>query len=137
MSAPPYIPDSSKGPPGYPPPYDAGVSTGPPQPGFHQPHPQVGTATVHVLTTQPQPVLIVGPGLGTHNAQMTCPHCRSEIQTKTDKKPSIVAWISAAVCCLVGCWLGCCLIPLCVDSCMDVDHRCPNCNAHLGTHRSY
>lgn len=33
------------------------------------------------------------------------------------------------------CWFGCCLIPCCIDECMDVHHTCPNCKAYLGRHR--
>ncbi|CAG5103941.1 Similar to Litaf: Lipopolysaccharide-induced tumor necrosis factor-alpha factor homolog (Mus musculus) [Cotesia congregata] len=32
------------------------------------------------------------------------------------------------------CFLGCCLIPCCIDECMDVHHTCPNCKAYLGRH---
>jgi len=35
----------------------------------------------------------------------------------------------------VRCWFGCCLIPCCIDECMDVHHTCPNCKAYLGRHR--
>lgn len=34
-----------------------------------------------------------------------------------------------------SCWLGCCLIPCCIDECMDVHHSCPHCKAYLGRHR--
>lgn len=29
----------------------------------------------------------------------------------------------------------CCLIPCCIDECMDVHHTCPNCQAYLGRYR--
>ncbi|CAL8139176.1 unnamed protein product [Orchesella dallaii] len=130
MSAPPpYNPNSSTQPPSYP------------SPGFQEPYPQAAPCIIvhDVSTPQQQPqlqqMIIVGPALGSHNARITCPHCKTEIQTKTDKKPGVVAWVSSGVLCFFGCWLGCCLIPFCIDSCMDVDHKCPNCDAHLGTHK--
>ncbi|CAL8139178.1 unnamed protein product [Orchesella dallaii] len=133
MSAPAYNPDPFNQPP--PPPYSAEK---PPEPGFHQPYPPprppvpAATTTVHVVTQPlPQQMVIIG----SLNGRITCPNCNHVIQSKTTKSPGLIAWISAGALCLFGCWFGCCLIPFCVDSCMDVEHRCPNCDAHLGTQR--
>ncbi|ODM92307.1 Lipopolysaccharide-induced tumor necrosis factor-alpha factor [Orchesella cincta] len=147
MSAPPLYPDPSGTPQkAYPPPYDAGMQQGAaPPPGFYQPpvqaapyQPQPQAAPVLMVgQTQPQVVVVGTTSLGTHKARITCRNCRNEIQTSTDKKPSIFSWISAGVLCIFGCVCGCCLIPFCVDSCMDTHHSCPNCGAHLGTHRAF
>ena len=36
---------------------------------------------------------------------------------------------------VLSCWMGCCLIPCCMDECMDKEHSCPNCKAFLGKYR--
>ena len=36
---------------------------------------------------------------------------------------------------VLGGWVGCCLIPCCVDDCMDAVHECPNCHALVGRKR--
>ncbi|ODM94197.1 Lipopolysaccharide-induced tumor necrosis factor-alpha factor [Orchesella cincta] len=131
MSAPPppYHQDYSKPPMGYPPPHYNGNGAPPqPAPGFHLPPPQ---------NHQPQVVIVTAPALGSHKARITCRNCRSDVETSTDKKPSLYAWICAGLMCFFGCVCGCCLIPLCVDSCMDTHHACPNCGAHCGTHRAF
>ncbi|ODM94195.1 Lipopolysaccharide-induced tumor necrosis factor-alpha factor [Orchesella cincta] len=88
------------------------------------------------IMAQPQVVLVTAPALGPENVRITCSNCHREIQTSIEKKPSVVAFISAAVMFLFGCWL-CCCIPFCMDSCMDVNHKCPSCGVHLGTHKAY
>uniref|UniRef100_T1H3H3 LITAF domain-containing protein n=1 Tax=Megaselia scalaris TaxID=36166 RepID=T1H3H3_MEGSC len=64
-----------------------------------------------------------------------CPSCNAEIETSTRTEPGMIAYLSGLVIALLGCWFGCCLIPCCIDECMDVHHTCPNCRAYLGRHR--
>lgn len=33
------------------------------------------------------------------------------------------------------CFCGPCLIPFCLDECMNIKHTCPECNAYLGLYR--
>uniref|UniRef100_A0A1B6F9P5 LITAF domain-containing protein n=1 Tax=Cuerna arida TaxID=1464854 RepID=A0A1B6F9P5_9HEMI len=66
---------------------------------------------------------------------MICPHCYSEINTITKTEPGIIAYISGIIIAALGCFCGCCLIPCCIDSCMDVHHTCPHCNNYLGRYR--
>uniref|UniRef100_A0A171ASQ7 Cell death-inducing p53-target protein 1 n=1 Tax=Triatoma infestans TaxID=30076 RepID=A0A171ASQ7_TRIIF len=73
--------------------------------------------------------------LGPHPTHMICPHCHVEIESTTKREPGIVAYISGIIIFLMGCWCGCCLIPCCIDSCVDVHHDCPNCGAYLGRFR--
>ena len=62
---------------------------------------------------------------------MTCPNCQEFITTKTDSKPSALAWILGAVLCFVLC----CCIPFCVGSLNQVTHSCPSCNTILGFYK--
>jgi lipopolysaccharide-induced tumor necrosis factor-alpha factor len=86
-----------------------------------------------VLTAQHIVTTIVP--LGPHSTHTVCPSCGCEINTKTTTSPGVIAWVSGFLIALFGCWLGCCLIPCCIDECMDVSHTCPNCSAYLGRHR--
>ncbi|XP_060832598.1 cell death-inducing p53-target protein 1 [Bombus pascuorum] len=84
------------------------------------------TGTTIVTTIVP-----LGPG-STHTI---CSYCHAEIDTTTKTEPGMIAYISGVVIALMGCWLGCCLIPCCIDECMDIHHSCPNCKAYLGRYR--
>lgn len=73
--------------------------------------------------------------LGSGATHTICPHCHGEIDTIARTEPGMIAYISGVVIALLGCWFGCCLIPCCIDECMDVHHTCPNCKAYLGRYR--
>ncbi|CAF1187374.1 unnamed protein product [Rotaria sp. Silwood1] len=73
------------------------------------------------------PVIIVGE----YPIQCTCPYCGKQIITRTQKKPSILAWIICAVLFFTFLW-PCCWMPFCVDVCKDTEHYCPNCGTLLG-----
>ncbi|ODM94194.1 Lipopolysaccharide-induced tumor necrosis factor-alpha factor [Orchesella cincta] len=135
MSAPPLYPDPSELPQkAYPPPYDAGMQQGAaPPPGLYYP-PVQASPNLMMAGQPPQVVIPCYLPLGSHKASITCRHCQNEIQTNVDRKPSRVAWFYASCLCFAGCVCGCCLIPFCMDSCMDTHHACPNCGAHLGTY---
>lgn len=82
----------------------------------------------------PQIITTVVP-VGPQTTHMICPSCHAEINTQTTTSPGLIAYVSGFLIALFGCWLGCCLIPCCIDECMDVHHTCPNCKAYLGRHR--
>ncbi|CAH1102059.1 unnamed protein product [Psylliodes chrysocephalus] len=87
----------------------------------------------HVLVTKgPEIVTTVVP-VGPNPTHMICPHCQAEIDTTTKSTPGCIAYVSSAILCLIGCFWGCCLIPCCMEKCMNVSHSCPNCNFYLGT----
>jgi len=89
------------------------------------------------MQQQPQVVLMqsVVPCFGEHSVAMQCPHCRAQITTTTYYEAGTFAWLLCIVCLVFGLWLGCCLIPLMMDGCKDVQHKCPNCHASLGWYR--
>ena len=64
---------------------------------------------------------------------VTCAYCKATIRTKVKHKAGKQAnfW-----CCLTACIIPpfCCL-PLCMKSCTDPTHKCPNCKKELGTNK--
>jgi lipopolysaccharide-induced tumor necrosis factor-alpha factor len=63
-----------------------------------------------------------------------CSFCGNQITTSTDPTSGLMTYCACFVIAIVGCFYGCCLIPFCCDPCKDVEHRCPQCNRHLGTY---
>ena len=55
--------------------------------------------------------------------------------THTVPVTGLLTWLLSCTMLMLGCWLGCCLIPCCVRECQDIEHKCPNCKAHLGLYR--
>jgi len=94
---------------------------------------------VHTLRPNDQPISIVTTivPVGPEPAHLTCPHCQAVVDTTVKSSPSLWAWISGLALFAAGCWAGCCLIPCCMDGCMDKEHTCPSCKAHIGSYRRF
>ncbi|XP_041085286.1 LITAF domain-containing protein-like [Polyodon spathula] len=101
-------------------------TTYPPPPPYGNPAgAQLPTVMAAVIT---QPLSDV-PG------QTLCIHCQQQVLTTIEHKAGLLTWVVCGTICLfLGC-LGCCLIPFCVDSCKDVEHRCPACQQVLSIYK--
>ncbi|XP_030208531.1 lipopolysaccharide-induced tumor necrosis factor-alpha factor homolog isoform X1 [Gadus morhua] len=138
---------------------------GPAQPQFQspvQPQPAVAqntTVQVNAAPVQPQPVVqhtnicidsgnlqgqprgpelknvvVVGPAAGERPVRTKCPLCEATCVTSVTYKNGALTWVLCGVLGILGIWPFC-LIPLCCDSCKDVEHRCPNCQNVVHVHR--
>ncbi|CAJ0934776.1 unnamed protein product, partial [Mesorhabditis belari] len=81
-----------------------------------------------------QPIPIDPRSLGPYPTVVTCPNCKQVNPTTTFAEPGLLTWL---VCCgtaIIGLW-PCCLLPFCVDSCQDSEHRCGKCKKYIGTYK--
>ncbi|XP_076845567.1 uncharacterized protein LOC143490896 [Brachyhypopomus gauderio] len=66
--------------------------------------------------------------------QMNCPYCQQQVITVTKPIPGALTWILFATLFIFLLWPFC-LVPFCVHSCNDMEHRCPACQRVLYLHR--
>lgn len=94
-----------------------------PQHQGQQPPPQV----VYIQNT----VIPLGP----NEVYLTCPHCHVQKLTRIEAEPSAKTHLMAALLCVLGFWCCACM-PYCIESCMNINHFCGNCNKFIGSYSS-
>ncbi|KAL0839406.1 hypothetical protein ABMA28_016131 [Loxostege sticticalis] len=117
-----------------PPPYSSSEQPPGPPPGFYPPPP--GPVPVQTTTVYPATVAVVTTNVAAMGAQPShtfCKSCHQDITTVIRHKATTKTHLFALLLCIIGCW-PCAWIPYCVDSCHNVDHYCPHCNAYLGSY---
>lgn len=89
---------------------------------------------------------------GPESQHCVCTHCHADIRTRTKSKATTKTHL-ACLCMFIFLWVleiiwnriivegiivfrcwPCAFVPYCMDSCQNMDHYCPNCNAYLGTY---
>ncbi|KAK3511732.1 hypothetical protein QTP70_020732 [Hemibagrus guttatus] len=68
-----------------------------------------------------------------HSSQILCPHCEQYVTTEIRTVIGSTAWHVCLVSTFMCCIAGCCLIPFCISSFKDVQHRCPKCRSLIHT----
>lgn len=117
-----------------PPPYSAIPQTQPTAPtGVMGPPPPTGYPQPNVATTF-IPVM-VPQQMGPNPASVVCQYCNKQMTTRVEMKTATKTHLFALLLCVIGCW-PCACIPYCMDSCMNTEHYCSNCNAYIGSYSS-
>ncbi|XP_029432092.1 lipopolysaccharide-induced tumor necrosis factor-alpha factor homolog [Rhinatrema bivittatum] len=93
------------------------------------------TPTSVIVTSVPATPVVLGSGCLNTPASTICPSCHCQVITRITHSAGLLAWLICLILILFGCWLGCCLIPFCIESCLDVNHFCPNCNFLIHKHK--
>ncbi|OAQ25078.1 hypothetical protein K457DRAFT_141421 [Linnemannia elongata AG-77] len=73
--------------------------------------------------------------LKTRPGVVVCPCCHHLVLTETSTENGSCTYIGILALCLAGITsCGCCLFPLCMTSCKDIVHSCPNCQEEVGVY---
>ncbi|XP_063058678.1 lipopolysaccharide-induced tumor necrosis factor-alpha factor homolog [Engraulis encrasicolus] len=117
-----------------PPPYPSSPGPGAGYPPQYTPYPQPGLVQAPptqygMIQPQPEPGLVVVAGIPLTEVpgQAHCPHCQKLVVTETRYVDGNLNRLWALI--LLFVFWPCCLAPFCVDSCKDVEHRCPDCRS--------
>ncbi|VDL63750.1 unnamed protein product [Hymenolepis diminuta] len=79
------------------------------------------------------------PHFGERFVLVYCPNCKVQVITLMNSIPAFISMKSKLL--LIKyhlnnfsfrCDFGCCLIPFCIEPCLDIEHSCPRCGKVLG-----
>ncbi|XP_058233439.1 uncharacterized protein LOC131344906 isoform X2 [Hemibagrus wyckioides] len=90
--------------------------------------------TVERPPSYPAPQVITDMNnLPRHSSQILCPHCQQYVTTEVRTVIGNTTWLVCLACSFLCCIAGCCLLPFCISSFKDVQHKCPKCRSLLHT----
>ncbi|KAK3825489.1 MAG: LITAF-like zinc ribbon domain-containing protein [Benniella sp.] len=116
------------------------------QSSYQQPHPQSYQPPhqhAKIPNTVPHPapntpLILMSPpckieDLKAKPAVVVCQHCSYLVLTETTPENGSCTYVGILGLLLLGVTsCGCCLLPLCITSCKDIMHSCPNCHEDIG-----
>ena len=73
--------------------------------------------------------------LSPYGQQAFCPNCKQMVTTEVKYVSGLFTWILVFLFILFGLFCGCCLIPFCMRSCKDAEHKCSQCHGYIGTYQ--
>ncbi|CAK5047338.1 unnamed protein product [Meloidogyne enterolobii] len=120
------------------PPLDDSANVYPPIPEFNDqtfPQPLMGIPPQNDDAPYSHPHPNVDQFLGPFPQQAYCPTCKQHTLTEVKYVSGLLTWILVFVFIIFGFVCCCCLIPFCVDSCKDCQHRCTQCYTYIGTYQ--
>ncbi|XP_063696080.1 lipopolysaccharide-induced tumor necrosis factor-alpha factor homolog [Culicoides brevitarsis] len=94
-------------------------------PSYEQTNPQTTAVVQTVVTSIP---------LGPKPSNVKCPSCHQQITTNIKHENATKTHLFALLCCLI--FWPCVWLPYTMDSCKDVNHYCPYCDAYLGAYKN-
>ncbi|XP_014206793.1 lipopolysaccharide-induced tumor necrosis factor-alpha factor homolog [Copidosoma floridanum] len=86
---------------------------------------------INVQPSQPEVIVVQNPVFGSEPQNARCPHCHTEMFTRTETAITPMTHIVFILCCLFGCFC-CAPFAYCTDSCTEKKHYCSRCNHYLG-----
>ena len=87
---------------------------------------------VGAVGASPHPKLILENGFGDLPQMHHCQWCGAQEATKVSHNVSLGTHIACVGLCVIGCDLGCCLVPYCINSTKQVNHKCGSCGQVVG-----
>ncbi|KAK3826708.1 MAG: LITAF-like zinc ribbon domain-containing protein [Linnemannia gamsii] len=112
------------------------------QPQTPQTHLPLGQGAAHFgpAPVASTPLVLARPptrieDLKTRPGVVVCPCCHHLVLTETSTENGSCTYIGILALFLAGITsCGCCLFPLCLTSCKDIIHSCPNCQEEVGVY---
>ncbi|KAF9116456.1 hypothetical protein BGX27_002488 [Mortierella sp. AM989] len=97
----------------------------------------------HQASVMASPLILMKPpcrieDLKAKPGVVVCQHCNYLVLTETTTENGSCTYLGILGLLLAGITsCGCCLLPLCISSCKDIMHSCPNCHDDIGLYSRF